>query len=421
MKRGDVWQPRPGKGMPWYAWRRDPRGGGGWRKRSTGKREQRAALQVAARWIEEAERGRIRGGSVVAAIEEYVEAMRLSPGVTSERHVAETRSLLVRLCAAGGFATLEDVTAERVFGAIEKMSRAWPGGWSHATRNGARAAIKALTRWAWLDGRLERDPLARTKRWPMEGFERRRRRALKPAELERLLERCAGNGTIAGLAGYQRSLLYLLAVATGLRLGELGVLTVRSFDFSVDPPEVRVPGSATKNGREAVQAILPVVEHSDEWVRRGLGICRQGTGRAMWELPRRAAEMLREDLRAAGIPFVDEDGRRLDFHALRGTLGTWLALGGATQQVAQKLLRHAKPETTARHYTHLERGDLTRAGAAAVCSLRGKDSAMSSGSIGANRGSSKEADRRSDAMAGVGATDSPSGAEASARQGEGGP
>jgi hypothetical protein len=35
--------------------------------------------------------------------------------------------------------------------------------------------------------------------------------------------------------------------------------------------------------------------------------------------------MMRKDLEAAGLPFVDAQGRRADFHSLRGTLNTHLA------------------------------------------------------------------------------------------------
>lgn len=280
MKRGEVWQPRRGKGLPWYAWRRI---GGAWRRRSTGRREQRAAAAVAARWLEEAASPtRSSGRSEIGGqLEEFLRAVRLSPAVSTERHVRELRSILSRLAAASGWKTLEDVTTESLLAGIDVLASRSRRGWSNATRNGARAAAKAFSRWAYLDGRLERDPLARVKRWPTEGFERRPRRALTPMELERLLTFAAGNGELFGLHGYQRSALYVLAVATGLRLGELAAITAKGLQLDEEPPTVRVPATVTKNGREAVQAILPVVKNAREWVRRGLALCDQRPGRPM--------------------------------------------------------------------------------------------------------------------------------------------
>jgi Phage integrase family len=66
---------------------------------------------------------------------------------------------------------------------------------------------------------------------------------------------------------------------------------------------------------------------------------------------------LEKDLKAAGIPKVDERGRILDIHALRHTFDTLLAKGGVSQRVAQELMRHSDPRMTANVYTDLGIGD----------------------------------------------------------------
>jgi hypothetical protein len=64
----------------------------------------------------------------------------------------------------------------------------------------------------------------------------------------------------------------------------------------------------------------------------------------------KAAEMLRIDLEAAGIPFAvpGPDGRPLaaDFHALRHTLGVLAEQGGATLREVMALMRHSDPKLT---------------------------------------------------------------------------
>jgi len=49
----------------------------------------------------------------------------------------------------------------------------------------------------------------------------------------------------------------------------------------------------------------------------------------------------------------DADGRVIDLHALRTTLGTQLARAGVAPQIAQRIMRHSDYKTTLRHYTIL--------------------------------------------------------------------
>jgi len=70
--------------------------------------------------------------------------------------------------------------------------------------------------------------------------------------------------------------------------------------------------------------------------------------------------MLRGDLEAAGIP-SEQDGRVVDFHALRTTYATSLARLGVNLQTAQALMRHSDPKLTARTYTKLGITDLGQA------------------------------------------------------------
>lgn len=63
--------------------------------------------------------------------------------------------------------------------------------------------------------------------------------------------------------------------------------------------------------------------------------------------------MLRADLAEANIEYGDAAGRDLDFHRLRHTFCTKLALAGVHITVAQKMMRHSTVELTAKFYTHV--------------------------------------------------------------------
>lgn len=58
-----------------------------------------------------------------------------------------------------------------------------------------------------------------------------------------------------------------------------------------------------------------------------------------------------KDLASAGIVFIDDTGRRLDFHALRVTFGTMLAVNAVTLVDAMQLMRHSDPKLTMKIYT----------------------------------------------------------------------
>ena len=82
-------------------------------------------------------------------------------------------------------------------------------------------------------------------------------------------------------------------------------------------------------------------------------------------------------LQRAGIARNDEDGRKLDIHALRHTFGSRLARKGVGLVHVQRLMGHSDPKLTSSVYTVLTRDDeraaiamLPETGAAIGCGLR---------------------------------------------------
>jgi hypothetical protein len=71
--------------------------------------------------------------------------------------------------------------------------------------------------------------------------------------------------------------------------------------------------------------------------------------------------MLRNDLRAADIPYQDAPGRFFDFHSLRGQFISGLAAGDVHPKVAQVLARHSTVTLTMDHDTHVDVLDVTGA------------------------------------------------------------
>ena len=71
--------------------------------------------------------------------------------------------------------------------------------------------------------------------------------------------------------------------------------------------------------------------------------------------------MLRRDLDAAGLPYVDDAGRYFDFHALRHQFISSLAEAGVHPKVAQELARHSTVSLTLDRYTHVPSHALTDA------------------------------------------------------------
>ncbi|MDI6448083.1 tyrosine-type recombinase/integrase [Anaerobaca lacustris] len=152
------------------------------------------------------------------------------------------------------------------------------------------------------------------------------------------------------VTGHERALIYRLALQVGLRSSEIARLRVLAFDFDANPPSVRIESSDTK-GKRAADLVL--MAETAEAIREFLKD-KAATDKA-FAMPHKSnvADMLRGDLEAAEIPYTDAAGRDMDFHSLRHSFITHLALAGVHPAVAQKLARHRSIELTMRCYTHV--------------------------------------------------------------------
>jgi hypothetical protein len=145
------------------------------------------------------------------------------------------------------------------------------------------------------------------------------RRALPSEELAAVLRAAlASDKTFRGLTGRDRHSLYLTAMSSGFRADEVACLQPGLFDLDGDPATVTLPAANAKNRRQATQPLPPDAVEAPRGSLSG-----RPAGQPVWPgtWPEKAAEMLRIELDACGIPYATDgpDGPLYaDFHAVDG-------------------------------------------------------------------------------------------------------
>jgi integrase len=245
-------------------------------------------------------------------------------------------------------------------------------GISVSTSNAYLTAIKSFCHWLVRDRRAAENPLVHLSALNAKTDVRRERRALSQEEFASLIQVAAtSEKSFRGLCGKDRAILYLTAASTGLRAGELASLTEASFDFAADPPTVTVEAAYSKHRR---RDMLPLRSDLAERIKAFIDTRKsRGTeGQAVVNRSHRqtkrvpaaklwpgtwhddAADMLRIDLDAADIPYVNASGHVFDFHALRHHFITSLAQCGVHPKHAQTLARHSTITLTMDRYSHVD-------------------------------------------------------------------
>jgi integrase len=224
--------------------------------------------------------------------------------------------------------------------------------------------MKSFCRWMVKDRRMGDNPLAHLSGGNAKLDRRHDRRPLSADELRGIIQAARQSARVfRGLAGTDRAFIYSLACVTGFRAGELACLTPGDFHLESQPPTVALSAGEAKNGRTAVQPLPPDVAD----LLRGY-LRDKPSGRPVWpgawHADGDAAEMLRIDLEAAGVPYVVEglDGPLYaDFHALRHSYIAMLDRSGATLKEAMQLARHSDPKLTMAVYGRAQLHDLGEA------------------------------------------------------------
>ena len=203
------------------------------------------------------------------------------------------------------------------------------------TRNDYMASVSGFLGWLVSLGRLESNPLAKVGKVDEKGDEKRTRRAFTPDELKRL-----------HAVSDWRGLIYLTAAYTGLRCNELAELHWGDVRQSERGMELSLRAAITKN---RLASCLPLNSNLAAEFATIRPSAFRPKDKVFPRMPR--IERFKLDLKAAGIPYEDENGRFADFHALRYTFATFLTISQAGQRVTQELMRHHDPKLTALLYT----------------------------------------------------------------------
>jgi integrase len=171
-----------------------------------------------------------------------------------------------------------------------------------------------------------------------------------PDELTTLLTTTRGGPVRHKLTGLSRAMLYRVAMETGLRRKELRTLTPASFDFDSATPTVYVEPGQSKNRGET---LLPIRRELVAELREWFQSAEMAPDTALWpDLTNHTAKMLKADLEAAGMAYVDDVGLFADFDSLRHSFISMLAAGNVHPKLAQRLARHSDINLTMMRYSH---------------------------------------------------------------------
>jgi len=285
------------------------------------------------------------------------------------RHVDQKETHLDRLRELIEASRLGDLTAD---GLERYMRLLRDDGLSARTANFARQIGVAFASWCVKTGRLESNPLAVVPKLDDQRDRRRVRRPLSDDELARLLGVAEDRG---------RKAWYLTAVLAGLRKGDLQRLRWCDIDF--DDGTITV-----SHGKAKRVDVIPMHTQLADDLRRRRDDA-MATPRAK-VFPQTVTDLTRQkDFLRAGLarevvmmgddgkPIMvgkgkrkrpktrivteDAEGRVIDLHAMRTTLGTNLARAGVAPQIAQRIMRHSDYKTTLKHYTVLGLTDTAKA------------------------------------------------------------
>jgi len=201
---------------------------------------------------------------------------------------------------------------------------------SPKTLNHYLTTLKTFLNWLVKQDLLIRNPLNRLST-VRETRKTRERRALTRDEARRLI----------ASAPRIRAIVYLVALFTGLRRGELKAVRVRDVVLDAPKPHIMTRAATSKNRKSEAVFLHPEVVSA---LRGSIPADAKPTDRVFQVPPR--LRNYKKDLEKASIPFENEEGRRVDFHALRTTFNTWLKQAGVPTSIVMLAMRVTEERLT---------------------------------------------------------------------------
>lgn len=230
----------------------------------------------------------------------------------SARHAKETAIQCRRVCVAGKIETIAELSEERVVRGIARLRRRRPGRegneqLSTSTGNHYRNSLRGFSRWLYQSRQLAEHVLARMPEF--RGEEKKRcRRELSIDDVEKLLAAAERGPRVEGMSGPDRAWMYRIALATGLRRGEISSLRPSSFIFEPAAAFVVCEANFSKRRRKELQPLnAKIVDALNAWLAtRPPADLVWPVTKASGGAERKTSKMIASDLKRAGIPYRDE-------------------------------------------------------------------------------------------------------------------
>jgi integrase len=199
--------------------------------------------------------------------------------------------------------------------------------------------LSAFLNWLVMEGTISANPLlGRVEVIDSKGEMTFERRSFTDVEMNHLRQSPKGRGWI-----------YLAATMMGLRRNEFNQLRWDDVKLDTPKPYLIVPASISKNHRTAHLEMPQDAIDAFKALKAGVYSSKPKDP----VLPRGVPSMkvFRDDLKQAGIPYIDEMKRRADFHALRHTTATRMLAAGISPRVVMEFMRHSDMKLTTKTYT----------------------------------------------------------------------
>ncbi len=329
----------------------------GGEKRIKGYTDKSASLQLGAKMERDkaqGEQGLIdpykahRNRSLTEHVADYIGELRSLGRDAMYIYNADKR--LAKLRESCGWLVLGNITADSFCRwrelPIEQQSAESEGGRiGPRTINQYFQTVRAFCNWAVKRKRMAVNPMSDVEPVDQSGDVRRERRALNAEDVAKLL---------AVIPEHHEG-VYRFFLATGLRRQEVMDLQWQDVRVNAPSPFLQLRAKATKARRADV---LPLRADVAAVLRDARGDAGDNDP-VFRDLP--TMEEHRRYLAAAGIPYKDADGRRLDIHGLRHTYGTLLSQAGVSPREAMSLMRHTDMRLTMKTYTDPRIFDLSGA------------------------------------------------------------
>lgn len=272
-----------------------------------------------------------RRGTWAENVRAYIDELRTAG--RDERYIKNAETTLTAVGKACGWRRLADADRD---GLLTYLSSRKGEGRAPRTLKNDRAVIAGFTAWAVEAKRLDADPLGKLPAIDTSADQKRHRRALTEDEVARLLN-------VAG----RHELLYRVALATGLRLGELRRLEWQDVHLDSTRPRLELRSAATKSKRADT---LPLSGALAERLRKARPTGVKPRDRVFRTVP--SFDVWLTHCERAGILCYDEeDVLVVGFHSLRVTFVSDLTRAGVNPRTIMELARHTDYRLTATVYT----------------------------------------------------------------------